>query len=106
MKKLSLLFLPLALISFLLTGCSGSNQPQSQGDSVKATPENMYQVNCSGCHGNNLQGGAGPSLQHVGSQMSHDQILKQIKNGGGGMPGHLVSDKDAEALATWLSNKQ
>lgn len=80
----------------------GSQTSQSQVQ----TPDQLFQKNCSSCHGNNLQGGIGPSLQKVGSKMTKAQILSQIQTGGGVMPGNLIQGKEADAVATWLSQKK
>ena len=58
------------------------------------------------CHGGNLEGGVGPDLRHVGVSMSEEEILNQIINGGGRMPGGLVDKDQAEVLAKWLSQKK
>ncbi|WEG14248.1 cytochrome c [Pullulanibacillus sp. KACC 23026] len=80
----------------------GSSTSQSQAQ----TPDKIFQQNCSSCHGDQLQGGIGPNLQKIGSKLSKDQILTQIKNGGGAMPANVIQGKDAEAVATWLSKKK
>ncbi|TCP32360.1 cytochrome c551/cytochrome c550 [Scopulibacillus darangshiensis] len=69
-------------------------------------PDKIFAQNCSSCHGQNLEGGAGPNLQKIGSKISKKQILDQIKNGGGGMPGNLISGDAAQKVADWLSKKK
>jgi cytochrome c551 len=86
----------------LITGCSG-NEPakvdkQSEGYKI-------FSQNCSSCHGADLQGGAGPNLAHVGSDLSKDAIAKQIQRGGAGMPAFQkqLDSATIEKLADWLS---
>jgi alcohol dehydrogenase (cytochrome c) len=86
-----------------------NNNQNGQGgksSAAQADPKKIYQQNCASCHGNNLQGVSGPSLQHVGGSMSKEDILRQINNGGGRMPGGLIKGKQAEAVARWLSKKK
>ncbi|HET7658132.1 MAG TPA: cytochrome c [Bacillales bacterium] len=79
---------------------------QSQANSANATPKAIFEGHCAQCHGENLQGKIGPNLQHIGSQMSKDDILNQIKNGGGGMPPGVIQGEQAKKVATWLAKKK
>lgn len=68
--------------------------------------EAVYQQSCIACHGADLGGNI--NLQHVGAEMSAEQIYTQIANGGGGMPpfkGRLTED-EIQALAEWLAAKK
>ncbi len=103
----------LGIILMIVVGVWGGNTAHKNatgGSSTNAsqnlTPDQIFQQNCSQCHGDNLQGGIGPNLQKIGASKSKDQILNQIKNGGGGMPGGLINGKEADAVATWLSKKK
>lgn len=92
--------------SMVLAACGGSDgggkESASGGD-----PEKMYQQKCSGCHGTDLKGGAGPDLTKVGSALSKDEIKDIIENGkGGGMPKGLYKGDDAEKVAAWLAEKK
>lgn len=73
------------------------------GGTAEATPKEVYLQNCASCHGDNLGGGGGPSLKKVGSRMSKDEILKQIQQGGGGMPGGIIQGEAAQNVAEWLA---
>ncbi|NHN31717.1 c-type cytochrome [Paenibacillus agricola] len=68
----------------------------------------IYKQNCISCHGNNLEGSVGPSLQKVGAKDSKDQISTILNNGKGAMPSFKgrLSDTEIGALATWLSEKK
>jgi alcohol dehydrogenase (cytochrome c) len=86
-------------------GSSGNKEkPKKQPASINA--EAIYKKSCISCHGQNLEGGSGPNLQHVGTSMTEEQILNQILNGGGRMPGGLVKGDQAAALAKWLAEKK
>ncbi|CEG29050.1 cytochrome c551 [Bacillus sp. B-jedd] len=91
--------------SMVLAACGGSDgggkESASGGD-----PEKMYQQKCSGCHGAELKGGAGPDLTKVGSALSKDEIKDIIENGKGGMPKGLYKGADAEKVAEWLAEKK
>ncbi|HET7577744.1 MAG TPA: cytochrome c [Bacillales bacterium] len=89
-------------------GNTGSGSASgSQGSSASsAGAKAIFEKNCASCHGKNLQGKVGPNLQHIGKEMSKKQILTQIKNGGGGMPAHVIKGQKAEKVATWLASKK
>jgi alcohol dehydrogenase (cytochrome c) len=82
---------------------SHGNKEKPRKQPAAMNPESIYKKSCISCHGENLKGGTAPNLEHVGSSMSEQEILNQIINGGGRMPGGLVSEDQAEALAKWLS---
>lgn len=81
---------------------SNSNQTASSG----AEPDKVFQQSCASCHGNNLQGQVGPSLQKVGNKYSQEEIEKIIVNGRGSMPAGIVEGEDATKLAEWLAQKK
>ncbi|MCM3567190.1 PQQ-binding-like beta-propeller repeat protein [Neobacillus mesonae] len=85
---------------------SHGNKEKPKKQTANINAEAVYNKSCISCHGQNLEGGAGPSLKHVGSSMSQEEIEKQIINGGGRMPGGLVDADQAKALAKWLANKK
>ncbi|MCL6455025.1 MAG: c-type cytochrome [Alicyclobacillus sp.] len=95
------------------TGC-GARQTTLDTDSHNGFSDavQLFQTNCESCHGDNLQGGIGPSLQHVGSSLTLEQIEHQINVGGGPMPGYgptnqaILTTQQIHTLAVWLSSKK
>ena len=89
----------------VLGACGGGGDDASDdGASVdSAAGEEVYKQNCASCHGDDLSGGAGPSLETVGADHSVDDIKNIIENGQGSMPPGLVSGEDEDAVAEWLA---
>ncbi|MEX1029504.1 MAG: cytochrome c [Paenibacillaceae bacterium] len=89
-------------------------EPQEDAAPAVEAPLNVeaatavYEKSCLMCHGDQLQGGAGPELTKVGSKLDEQQIAKQIKNGSGGMPGFSTQLTAAEIsnLSKWLIEKK
>lgn len=85
---------------------AGSKEGEATEATASASPEEIYQQNCSSCHGQNYEGAVGPALKGVGEKISVDQIKETIKNGKGGvMPafsGTLTDEQIAE-MAQWVS---
>ncbi len=76
---------------------------------AEATPEQfgraVYQRNCQQCHGENLEGGMGPSLQGVVKQRGQQDTLAFINAGQGEMPGFSsLPDNALEAVVTFLGD--
>lgn len=108
MKNKWVIILGISLIT--LTGCA-QDQTQdhsSQEQEQMATgPEKVYQENCMSCHGGDLQGGYGPSLQKIGSKYDAAEITNIIQNGKGSMPAlSQIPKGDQEKLAKWLAEKK
>lgn len=84
-----------------------ANKPEvvSEAPLDTVAAQAVYKQSCISCHGVNLEGGGGPELTKVGSLMTEGQIVRQITNGGGGMPGFKDSiEKDQIAnLSKWLA---
>lgn len=98
-----------------LTACGGGsksdetvNPPKAADGGGTVNVEAIYKSNCVTCHGADLAGGSGPSLQKVGARLSKDQIAAKIANGGAGMPpyNNTLKDNEIAALAEWLSTKK
>src|SRR5690625_3321859 len=87
-------------------GGGGASDNNDAGDDTTdvADAEAIYKQSCASCHGDDLSGGAGPSLETVGADMSADEILDVIENGKGSMPPGLISGDDATAVADWLAD--
>ncbi len=88
-----------------LAACGGGSDDGGK-DTASAGGAKIFDQKCSSCHGGDLKGGMGPDLTKVGSKYSKDQILDIIKNGKGQMPKNVVSGKDADEVADWLSAKK
>ncbi|WP_054951241.1 c-type cytochrome [Numidum massiliense] len=115
-RKWLTLAICLCLSLALLGGCGAANKqkgapteekaPAAQkGDYDEAAAKDAYEKGtCMSCHGGNLEGSAGPSLQTVGKNLSADEIVDIINNGRGGMPalGDKLNDDEKENLAAWL----
>lgn len=76
----------------------------AEGGTIDATAaEEVFQNNCSSCHGADLTGGAGPDLTKVGSRLSKEEIADTIENGKGQMPPGMAKGDDVDLLASWLA---
>lgn len=115
MKRIMILISGIVL-AIGITACGGNNDDNAgkgnkssggEKSSVDASAaKDVFKSNCASCHGKNLEGKNGPELKDVGSDMSKDEIRKQIKNGGGGMPGGLIKGDEADNVAAWLASKK
>ena len=63
-------------------------------------PEAHAQANCISCHGSSYEGGVGPAL--IGTALAQEEIEDILINGKGTMPGGLVQEENAAAMAEWV----
>jgi cytochrome c551 len=91
------------------SGASDSSAP-TLVDSAGPPVDALFKKNCVICHGNNLEGRAGPqtNLQKIGATWSKEQIVGQITNGGKAMPSFKsrLSESDINAIADWLVSRK
>ncbi|RPF54371.1 c-type cytochrome [Aquisalibacillus elongatus] len=85
-------------------GTDEGTEGDAGGDTAQAG-EQLYQNNCAQCHGGDLNGANGPSLQNAGDDYDIDEIVGIIQNGQGAMPAQDVNDEDANTIAEWLVNQ-
>lgn len=71
-----------------------------------ADAEKTFKQTCAACHGADLKSGYAPDLDKIGSKYKKNEIEDIIHNGQGQMPKQNLSDKDADAVATWLAGKK
>ncbi|ETI65950.1 cytochrome c550 [Neobacillus vireti] len=74
-------------------------------ETASAKPEDIYKnAGCIGCHGDQYQGGMGPSLKGIGDKISKDEIKGFLTNGSPkGMPAGLVKPEQMDAMVEWVS---
>jgi len=96
--------------TLMLTACGGggdeSKEPAGETTQTASAEEKLYERSCAGCHGNNLEGGAGPELTNVGSKLSKEDIETIIAEGKGIMPPEVLKGEDASNVAAWLTEKK
>jgi quinohemoprotein ethanol dehydrogenase len=88
------------------TGGEGRAQdvPVSGGDATAG--KQVFSDNCSTCHGLSGHGGnGGPDLTAIPDAKQAAAVVKQVTNGGGGMPafGGQLSDTDISNVAAYVS---
>ncbi len=93
------------------TAPAAAAAPAGAGEKKPSPGQQAFaSLGCIGCHKiNGLGGEMGKDLTHIGSQRERDWLVRWIKNPqavkpGTPMPNLGVSDKDAEALAEYLSS--
>lgn len=104
------------ITAFFLAACGGTenanedaekadqNEPKTPEVEMTSSVEEVYNNNCTACHGEDLQGNVGPDISKAGSKYTKDEIKDIALNGIGDMPADLVQDeKDAELIAGYLS---
>ena len=110
-----LAWIVLALI--LLAGCGGqSGKPSGKTGYLDAEAVEhagavaIYKQRCMACHGNELQGRAGPGLATIGDVLDQQQIYEVISDGRTkkGMPAFnkTLDEADIQKLAAWLAEKK
>ncbi|WP_282942080.1 cytochrome c [Paenibacillus sp. RC67] len=89
-------------------GAAGSDSKATPATAINA--EAVVKQTCIACHGDTLDGKGSDkkNLQKIGARMNKEQIVNQITNGGGGMPGFKGKLKEEEivAIAAWLEAKK
>lgn len=76
----------------------------TEADADVASP--IYKSSCLSCHGDQLQGGFGPALAHIGSDMTKEEIYRTVMDGRRSMPSfekRLTAD-EIDTIATWLAS--
>jgi cytochrome c oxidase cbb3-type subunit 3 len=113
MLRRSLSLLPVALSILLLlvaTGCGDGGSSTSTAQTGAIAPEDqavdgarVFAVNCSGCHGSEAKGAAGPDLRPL-VETDLDRVKNQVANGGGPMPAFAktLSESEINAVATYV----
>ncbi|RSL30788.1 cytochrome c [Salibacterium salarium] len=114
MKKSILAIVGSAVL--VLGACGGGGEDEAgdtgggdgNGDGGGATydaqaAEESYDSNCLQCHGENLEGKNGPELS--GNDLSQDEVLTMIENGGSGMPAGIIEGDEAENVAAWIADQ-
>lgn len=99
-------------VLLVLGACGGGNDNgnanngnDNAGDNTvdASAAEDLFKKQCASCHGEDLSGGAGPSLETVGADKSAGDIKEIIEDGTGSMPAGLLSGDDAQTVADWLA---
>ena len=83
-----------------------TNQVADKGTSSTDNAEQIVGNNCVTCHGQNLQGGAGPNLTKIGSKYSQSEIENIINHGKNAMPAGVIPPEKAKIVSEWLSQKK
>ncbi|SEU32068.1 cytochrome c [Paenibacillus sp. NFR01] len=80
--------------------------PEVQLDTASA--EATVKASCITCHGDQLQGNIGPSLQKEGAQHNAEEIYNIVTKGRGQMPSFKdkLAPEEIAHVALWLAEKK
>ncbi|MCL6515567.1 cytochrome c [Alicyclobacillus sp.] len=102
-------------VSVGAVGC-GFNRPSGITEADRTGPYReavqLYLNGCNSCHGDNLEGGVGPSLAKVGDRLTEAELVRRIADGGGPMPAYgpdgqgILTPAQIQLLASWLATKK
>lgn len=112
MRQSILLISMLTILGVGLSGCGRQETILQQEAARYPQAIALYQNGCNTCHGDNLQGGIGPNLQHVGSLLTPAEIKHQIEVGGGPMPPYaapgdaILTPSQIDTLTNWLATQK
>jgi mono/diheme cytochrome c family protein len=84
---------------------AGTALPASATAAVIAKGKGLFTTTCGGCHtlkDAGTSGAVGPNLDDL--KASYDRVHSQVENGGGGMPGGLLSGDDLDAVAAYVAS--
>lgn len=107
------ILVPLLAI-FIAAGCGNQADEDNKSNNTEKSSETTAEADipksyqsCASCHGGNLEGGFGPSLDKIGAKLSKEEISDIIENGVGSMPAQKnVSDEDRDSLSEWLAEQK
>lgn len=95
-----------SIVILLLTGYFVFAIPDNKTDNIALSGKDLFRLNCSGCHGLNMQGNLPtyPSLVNINQKLSRTDVTNQIKNGKNLMPplDHLSQPQ----IRLWLLDQQ
>jgi cytochrome c551 len=95
------LWIVIALSLLVIAGCSSNTANAKR----PTDGEGLYKFSCLSCHGENLEGAAGPPVINMGSKYSEEELLKLLNDGVGMMPGGQLSEEEAKTVTKWLLEK-
>lgn len=79
-------------------------------EEIQSQPLNgalIYNQSCASCHGQYLEGGAGPSLINIDQKYSDDELSQIIEKGiEPGMPANIVQVSEKDIIVEWLISAQ
>lgn len=84
---------------------SNNYSPKTNTPPEKRTPltgKDIVQQTCTACHGEQLEGGVGPNIQHATETYSNEELMRILINGKGTMPGEIVNEEEAQEIITYL----
>lgn len=108
MKK----FLAITCLAIFIGACSETEaptNPPTENESIEigeydaGAAEASYQASCIRCHGDQLEGGSGPSL--VTNRLAPSEIEDILENGRGFMPPQSLTEEERENVANWLADQ-
>ena len=92
------------VLGLVAAGCGGDGGGEVPVDAAAVAAADLdrgadvYQARCAVCHGEDGTGGVGPELTGVAEELSVEEHLDVVWNGGGGMP-RFEGQIDEEDLA-------
>ncbi len=96
---------PLAL---LLVACGGADEDRVDDilalDGDAAIGVEVYDKRCSGCHGDDGEGGGGPAVDGMLGAFAPEQLVTLILDGVGDMPAH--DDMEDQDIADLLAHME